>query len=244
MCGHLSPAIGWRAPPMAPCAARPTGRRRTRDDQRRRVAVGGDDARRHGDRGDERHPEQRVLDREHVSAQRVVDIDLHRGVRAQLDHLARPPSRKPHTDHHRQLQAGPAELDDGGRVPTHRWPWRSGPSGDGRGRDAVGQERSGAGGGDEQQRGAQAGDLRGVACAAPCSSTSRVLMPNDHPVRGQPGKRGGHRRHRQHRAHAVQPTRWPPRRATDPWIARRVSSGPSTRARSAATAAARSPPGR
>ena len=80
---------GWRATADRGVRrqAEQVDRRRPRTPARVR-AVGGNHRCRHRDRDDERHPEQRVLHGEYVPAQRVVDVDLHRGVGAQLDHLA------------------------------------------------------------------------------------------------------------------------------------------------------------
>ena len=57
---------------------------------------------------DERDPEQRVLHGEDVAAQRVVDVDLHRGVGAQLDHLARGAEQEAQRDDLHPPQGAPA----------------------------------------------------------------------------------------------------------------------------------------
>ena len=56
---------------------------------------------------------KRVLHSEDVAAKRVVDVDLHGGVSAQLDHLPGRAEQEPAQHHHRQLQTRAEELDAG-----------------------------------------------------------------------------------------------------------------------------------
>ncbi len=154
---------------------------------------------------DERHPEQCVLHGEHVTAQCVVDVDLHGGIGAQLDHLTSRAEQKAAQHHHRQLQSGGTELDDRRQQQRAVGGAKAAPPSDGTRRDDIRNEGSQAARGEEQRSGAKPHDILGVAVPHHHQHQHRVDAERD-PMRGQSGEGARHGGQRQHRACAVQPS--------------------------------------
>ena len=113
-----------------------------------------------------------------MAAQGVVDVGLHGGVGAQLDHLPGHPRKKPHATITVNSRVAPAGLDDGSTQQGDIGACIAAPPSHRCGCDEVGEERPAAGRGDEYHcRSGPAKPVPPPVCRT-ITSTSNVLMPN------------------------------------------------------------------